>query len=223
MPDLLLRTAVAAHVAAGITALLVLWLPLFARKGSTLHIRAGRVYAWAMGVVAITGAGVALARFFGPDDARRLSAAFLFYVALLAWDNAWMGVRALRTKRRTTPNTRALDLLPPVALLLGALGMVVTGAITRTPLPVVFGLLGGALALGHVRFWLRAPAKGESLRVHVGGMGASCIATITAFLVVNARHLGLGAFTLAVWILPGIVGAIAIAVAQRRLRGPARE
>lgn len=223
MHDFALRAAIAVHVAAGITALLVLWIPLFARKGSPLHVRAGHVYAWAMGLVAVTGACVALARFLGPDDTRRLGAAFLFYVALLAGDSAWMGIRALRTKRRTTPNTRVLDLLPPIALLLGALGMLTAGAITRTPLPIVFGLLGGTLAIGHLRFWLRAPGKGDSLRVHVGGMGASCIATITAFLVVNARHFGLGPFTLAVWIVPGAAGAIAIAVAQRRLRGATRE
>ena len=87
------------HIAAGMTALSVLWLPLFAKKGSRLHVRAGLVYAWAMGIVALTGGPLALAMLADDKPANDLSALFLAYVGVLAGANSWIGVRALRTRR----------------------------------------------------------------------------------------------------------------------------
>ena len=49
-------------------------------------------------------------------------------------------------------------------------------------------------------------------------MGVSCIVTITAFAVTNARHLGAALYNPIVWITPGVVGAVAISFAQRRWR-----
>lgn len=207
------------HILSGGVALASLWVPLFARKGSKLHVRVGRVYAWAMGCVAASGAPLALRAALSADRSTARAGVFLFFVGLLAFDNAWMGVRALRTKSRVAPNRRAIDLAPPAALFVGAIGVFAMGARNGVALHVVFALLGAVLAVVHVAFWLRVPeSRGDSIRLHISAMGASCIATITAFLVVNARHFGLGSFSLVVWTAPGVIGAVAIAWAQRSWR-----
>ena len=74
--------------------------------------------------------------------------------------------------------------------------------------------LGGAAQL---RYWLH-PAATRTGRVlqHMSGMGTSCIATVTAFLVVNAQNLGLAAHSLWLWGMPGLLGGIALGFASKR-------
>jgi hypothetical protein len=50
-------------------------------------------------------------------------------------------------------------------------------------------------------------------------MGVSTITTFTAFVITNGRYLfHLRAFNLALWLVPTLVGAAAIGVAQRAWR-----
>jgi hypothetical protein len=207
------------HIAAGTLALMVLGVPIFARKGGKAHISFGRVYAYAMGAVAATGAPLALRSAFAEDAARQARGWFLFYVALLAFDTAWMGVRALRTKARQGPNRRVIDFVPPTALLVGAVYIFVLGVTGGVALYVIFALLGALIATNHNAFWLRAPrSRFESLLFHIGAMGTSSITAITAFLVVNARHVGLAPFGLIAWTLPAVVGTILTFLARRAWR-----
>jgi hypothetical protein len=82
-----------------------------------------------------------------------------------------------------------------------------------------FGGLGVLLAAGQLRFWLRPP---ESKRAwwfqHMGGMFGSCIATVTAFVVVNAGWFGAGRFNLVVWLAPTVVGVGALQIWQAHYR-----
>jgi hypothetical protein len=50
----------------------------------------------------------------------------------------------------------------------------------------------------------------------MSGMGTSCIATVTAFLVVNIENLGLRAYSFWVWVLPGLLGGVALSFASKR-------
>jgi uncharacterized membrane protein len=208
------------HIAFGVLAFLVLPVPLIARKGSKVHVSFGRVYVYAMGAVAVTGVPLAARGLLLDDPARRASALFLFYVALLASDCAWNGVLALRAARRTEPRRGLLELGPPTALLCGAVGLFVLGLQGGVVLHILFALLGGMIASTEIRFWLRAPhTRAESLVRHIGGMGVSCITTLTAFLVTNAHHLfHLRTFNIVVWMTPAVLGGIAIGVTQRSWR-----
>jgi uncharacterized membrane protein len=207
------------HIALGVVALGTMFVPLLSRKGSTLHVRFGRVYTLAMGGLAATGAPLAVRGLFDPDPGRRASALFLFFIALLAADSAWMGVRALRTKHRRAPNHRPLDLLPPVTLVAGALVILGLGVSRGVVLHVFFGMLGMSLGTSRIAFWLRAPkGPAESILRHISAMGTSCIVTVTAFVVTNARHLGAALYNPVVWIAPGVVGGFAIFLATRSWR-----
>ncbi len=205
------------HIAIGVLAFVVVPVPIFAAKGGKLHVRSGQVYTWAMGALAVTGVPLAARGLFFDDGRHRANALFLFFVALLASDNAWVGVRALRAPRHVAP---AFDLAAPSLLLAGSLGLGVLGLQRGVVLHVFFAALGALLAVGQIRFWRRpARTRADAVVMHIGGMGVSCITTLTAFLVTNARHVfHLGAFNLVVWTAPAVVGGVAIGFAQRAWR-----
>lgn len=207
------------HIGAGALALLVLAIPIVTKKGGRAHVVVGRVYAIAMAVVALTAWPITAARLSDDSKGNDESAIFLAYIAILSANTTLVGVRALRTKRRKAPSW--LDAAPSLLLVAAAVGAIVFGARGGGPLFYVFGALGVVLGGSQVRFWTTTPASPrESIYVHIGALGASGIATVTAFLVVNASNLGFGENPIAVWVAPGVVGAALIVYAQRKWRAP---
>jgi hypothetical protein len=207
-------------VAIGILAVLVVPVPLLARKGSRLHVTFGRVYTWAMLALAATGVPLAARGLFFEDPRQRANALFLFFIALLASDNAWIGVHALRAQRSGSVIASRMDLAVPSLLLAASLGLGMFGITRGVVLHLFFGVLGSALALGQLRD-LRRPARTrtDALMMHISGMGVSCVTTLTAFLITNARHVfHLRAFNVVVWITPAVFGTVAIFVTKRAWR-----
>jgi hypothetical protein len=203
------------HIAAGVVALAIFWIPLVARKGGRLHRRAGLVYAWAMLVVVVAAFGTVGWRLEYEDlPSVRVRSVFLAYVGLLAFASGWFGLRALRTKKRTGPSWNPIDIGPSVALALGGLALI--GWWLRTDvsvLVIVFGVLGLWLGVQHLRTWLTAPNDAHHWWYqHMSGMIAACIGTVTAFLVVNSSRLVPDSFNLVLWIAPGVVGGVGISV-----------
>ena len=208
------------HIALGIVAFLAVPVPLLTAKGGKLHVSFGRVYAWTMGALAATGVPLAARGLFFDDGARRANALFLFFIALLAGNSAWMGIRALRARKQGAVSGGAFDLAMPSLLLVGALGLGVLAVLRGNVLHGFFAVLGVLLATSQLRYWRRpVHTRTDAIVAHIGGMGVSCITTLTAFLVTNARHVfHLGAFNIFVWITPAVFGAAMIAVAQRKWR-----
>ena len=205
-----------AHVLAGVVALGVFWVPLVTKKGGPLHRRAGWVYVVAAGTIAVTSF-VNCARML--TDARPGNdrpALFLAYVGLFAAASAQMGVRALATKRRVTGSRNPFDLATPALLVACGLALAVLGVAAGKTLYVLFAALGVTVGVTQLRFWWRAPATGKAwFLAHMGGMGTSCITTITAFFVVNAHRFGRGTFDLVLWIAPVVVGAVGLTLWRR--------
>jgi hypothetical protein len=212
------------HVAAGGVALAVFWIPLVTRKGSPVHRRVGWVYVGAAATIAAT-AFVNCARMLSDGRPRNDRAGvFLAYVGLLAAASALIGVRALRTKDRTTGSRKLLDVTPAALLGISGLALSVYGLSVATLLYVAFGALGLGLGSAQLRFWLRAPVtRHEWLYAHMTGMGTSCITTITAFFVVNARRIGFETFNPVVWITPTVIGAVGLSLWRRSLRAAASQ
>jgi hypothetical protein len=204
-----------AHIAAGSVALATFWIPLVTFKGGRLHRAAGLVYAWSMLVVVVAAIAVAASRWLSDmNPEARSRSVFLSFIALLTFAAGWNGLRALRTKRRTGPSANPLDLLPSASLALGGAAMAIWGVANGfRPLPMIFGVLGAVLGGQQLAEWRRTPTDPHHwVYQHLRGMIIACIATVTAFLVVNAPRLGLAMFGLTVWVLPGIVGGIGIGV-----------
>jgi hypothetical protein len=208
------------HIAIGVVTFLVLPVPLLAKKGGKRHVSFGRVYAWAMAALAVTGAPLAARGFFFENPARRANALFLFFIALLAVESTWTGIRALRADRGSATGPNALDRVPPATLLAASIGLGALGLARGVVLHVFFALLGSLLSVGQLSYWRRAQrTRADAVVMHIGGMGVASITSVTAFLVTNARHVfHLGVFNVFVWITPAVVGAIAIGVAQRTWR-----
>jgi uncharacterized membrane protein len=207
------------HIAGGATALGTFWLPLVTKKGGTLHRKIGWIYVAAMAVVAVTGALLAIRYLFDDNPRNDTAGLFLFYVGLLSATSCSMGVRVLREKQRTAPHRNAWDLGLPATLLLSGLALGLYAAKLRIPLLGVFAILGISIATGQLRFWLRAPVTKRAWWLkHMSGMGVSCITTVTAFLVVNSSHFGVGRFNFVLWTAPGLVGGVGLALWERYYR-----
>jgi hypothetical protein len=210
------------HIAAGAVALATFWLPLVSKKGGVTHRRAGWLYVGASAVIAVTGVVSVVSCVAWLTDARPDNdafAVFLLYVAVLAASSADNGIRALRAKSRATPRRALRDLALPSLLVAGGGALAVFGATRSAVLFVVFAILGAILGVTQLRFALRAPKTNkEWFFQHMSGMGASCITTITAFLVVNASRFGLGAGNLFVWVAPGVVLGTGLTLWQRFYR-----
>jgi len=196
------------HIAAGMVALVAMWIPIFARKGGRAHRSAGRVYVGAMAAVAVSAVVVSGWRLvYDADPARRYFSYFLLYIAVLAASATSTGFRVLRAKDRTAPHRNAWDLGISALLVLAGAGSAVLGLNAGQVLFIAFapiGLLVGGLQLF---YWLRPPRNRMHWWIeHMASMLTACTTTLTAVAVVNAPRLGLGQASLWVWIgLPAVL------------------
>ncbi len=206
------------HIASGVVAFVTLWLPLVARKGGPLHRRVGWTYVGAMISAAISALAISGWRFLLAPGARPMDL-FFIYIAVLSAASASMGVRVLRTKTRTGASTHPLDL--GLSALLLCLGLFTLAYGLRMNVPLLWGfapvgLLSGTTGLW---YWLRPPRERMHWWFqHMGAMVASGIGTITAALVVNARHLGIEGLQLALFLGPTVVGVVGLKLWTRAYR-----
>ncbi len=213
---LLLQSVLAAHVAAGAVALLVFWVPLVTKKGGRTHRRVGWVYVAAAGTLAVTGFLLSIQLVTSRSPLRWRAGIFLAYVSVLAGASAQLGARALRTKGRAGASEAAIDLVPPLLLVAGGFALAALGVHRSMILYVLFAGLGVVLGLSQLRFWLTPPAHERAwFLAHMTGMGTSCITTVTAFVVVNARRFGMRTFDLALWAGPIAVLAVGLTIWRR--------
>jgi hypothetical protein len=202
----------ALHIAAGSVALASMFIPMVARKGGTVHRRAGWVFVVAMATVSVTALLLSGARvLFDPRPEAREFGLFLFFVAILTGSAVSAGVRVLRFKQRTTPHVHWWDTGLPALLTLASVGMAVYGLRRGDILLMTFSVNGLATGVGGVLYWLRPPASRMHWWFqHMGSMLGGCIAAVTAFAVVSGDNLGVGG--LAAWCGPSVVGTLVIAV-----------
>ena len=200
MHDLLLTP----HVIAGVVALSSMVVPLVAPKGGRVHRGGGWVFVIAMTGVSATAFGLAIRRFTLADPQHPNAHAiglFLFYVATLTAAGVSSGVRALRFKARSAPHRGAWDVGLSAANVAMALATLVYGVIDRRTLFIAFSLVGLMTGTGQLRYWLRTPTtRHHWWFAHMGGMLGSCVAALTALVVVNAARFGSRTFSTTLWI-----------------------
>jgi len=210
------------HVLAGATALFVFWIPLVTAKGGRVHRRVGWVFVAAMAGAAVTAWGVCGFRFAeATDEYQRAPAVFLAFVGLLAINTSWSGLRALRFKHRTTAHYHPLDLGIPLLLLLSGLGIFLYGVQVNVTLLMGFAPVGIVIGALDLAYWLRPPQERMHwFFQHMAGMIGTCIATVTAFLTVNANLMGIQSpyLILALFLAPTAIGVPGMFVWQRWYR-----
>ena len=218
-----LKFALYLHVFAGFTALTTGLVPMFSKKGSTLHITWGRVYFWAMFVVALT----ALIRF---QMKPRLI--FLAGIAIFSFYNTFTGMRLIRRKEHIKP--AFVDWFGAILMVMGSLVMLYsaysasqTNNVFYVTLFTIFGMLMFSLAFEDLRVFMNIKQIDNDIPMqarywfqnHISRMGGSYIATLTAFLVVNNPPFIPG---LVVWIAPGVIGGFVITITRIGYRRNAR-
>lgn len=197
----LLDALVPLHVAGGAVALLTMLVPLSTQKGGALHRRGGRVYSWAMGLVAVTALLVGAVRLSAGE--RVPVTLFLTLLAIQAGGSVWAGLAALRDRG-------PLDVA--VAGTVAACGVAGTiyGVAIRFPLLIGFGALTVFLGVRAVQSARATLDKRGRVVAHLGSMIGASIATATAFLVVNAARLPAPIQELfpgwLFWVLPTAIG-----------------
>ncbi|MEM7361314.1 MAG: hypothetical protein AAF431_19675 [Pseudomonadota bacterium] len=229
------------HVAVGFTSLILFWIPIASRKGSTLHNKVGRWYANAMYVVAVTAMLMSVLVLYDPVAAKhpqlqlqaeelagllyreRQVALFLLAIAFLVFANVRHGLLTLRSKTdhqlMRAPSHLALNAI------LGVLGVslifVATGSFKI--LFYVFAGLCISASLGNLRYCLKTEVpRMEWLIAHLSSMIGAGIGSYTAFFVFGGnrflQEILTGQWMLVPWIAPGVIGGICIAYQSNKYR-----
>jgi hypothetical protein len=201
------------HIAGGTIALLVAPGAMLTVKGGRWHVRWGRMYVWAMGVVAATALVLATVR---PNLFLALVAVFSFYLAFI-------GQRTM-ARRRLAPGQRAAALDWGGAVVAGssAVGLMLYALVPREagrpglwPVALGFGLLGLLLAAREFVSFKRVAADPRAWWYrHMGNMVGAYIATVSAFSVVNFTFLP----PMVRWLWPTAVGVPLIFIWIRSYR-----
>jgi uncharacterized membrane protein len=202
-----IRLTLWVHILAGTLALVVAPIALMTLKGGPTHRRWGKVYFWAMGMVAATAIVVGLWR----------SILFLVLTAVFSFYAALSGYRVLYLKRPDLGQRPApLDWIAAGITLVASATLVTLGIAKPTPrfqelsrVAIVFGFIGLSIAGLDVLRFLRPPAdKRAWWYKHMANMIGSYIAAVTAFSVVNFHSLP----TTVRWLWPTMVGTPLIAI-----------
>jgi uncharacterized membrane protein len=194
------------HIVAGVVALTTFTVPILVAKGSRLHRRFGWAYVVAMIVASVASWVIAPLRMLERPADRWPSSIFLAYVGLMSFTAAVYGVRILRQKTRAAPHPLGLDYVPALLLAAATPAMIGYSVLADFTLGVLFPALGFLVAIPQLQTLRATPSTRRFwLAGHIGAMLIACIATLTAFLVVNASRYVDGAMLTVAWFLPTIV------------------
>lgn len=192
------------HIMAGFTALFVAPIAMAVRKGGDAHRLWGRVFFYAMAVVAVTAIIVGVWR----------NNMFLAMLAVFSFHMVASGYRSLYHKRLHAgqkPGTMDIVLQGTAGVVNG--GLFIWGFVNillgnrggGTIIFLAFGLVGSFMVWRNIqRFYKRSHEKHEWLFAHMTGFLGGYIATVSAFSVVNLTFIHPAWLR---WLWPTLVGA----------------
>lgn len=204
------------HIICGGTVLLLGLIQMLNRKGGKYHIMLGKVYVGAMWWICLSA--ISIISFY------RFSA-FLLVIAVLTFHSSFVGVRVVNRKK--PGSEKWYDWVVAGATSLFGVGLVGYGIyvyfVVSQPilafLCVGFGILTLKNGADDLRFFIK-PSISEKhwwLYQHIGAMGGSYIAALTAFAVQNPNIFMPGSsHQWLLWIIPGVIGTPAITIAIKR-------
>ena len=233
-----------AHVLLGSVALILFWVPVTARKGSPLHVRAGRYYSSVMYAVCATAFVASVMVLIDPIGVRRpgetivgeeavklaasfrLGSLFLLMLSILVFASVRHGLLALR--ERQVPGVLKARLHRALLLTLGVTGVGVgyLGVSYGLVLLMIFGGIAIVASFRMLRETMpeRLTASERTI-AHLGGLIGSGIGAYTAFFAFGgARFMAQllpGQWQALAWVIAPIIGSIAINRMNRRYRRPA--
>lgn len=236
------NSIVVLHIAIGTVALLLFWVPAFARKGGRLHIQAGKIYVICMYVVSVSAFVASIMVLVDPISIRapdglpesanieamasrfRMFSLFLLMLSLLVFASLRHGISALRLRQqperlRHPAHRASIALLGACAVAVGYFG-IAEGQL----LLMIFSAIGGLGAIGMFRDTLKtAPNRSDRTVMHLNSLIGTGIGAYTAFFAFGGSrflsHILQGQWQVVPWVLPAIFGTIAINRLRRRYPG----
>jgi len=200
------------HILAGVVALFAGIVAIGTRKGGRRHNSAGKLYGLTMALVVLTAVPLSLV-----SDNWFLLAISVFSGYLVA-----AGYRVIRRRRKRLSDPTVTDHVLHGTMLLASVSMIVgggvgaaTGTMALGEVLVVFGIIGGALALRELRqLWRPTEDRMPWFSRHITFMGGAYIATVTATITVNLTMVP----AVVRWLGPTVVGVPLIFYAIRQYR-----
>lgn len=236
---------VTSHIVVGAAALLLFWIPVLAKKGSRLHVGAGKAYTTAMYIVSITAFIASVIVLVDPIGIRRpgevydmataaqlaerfrIGSLFLLMLSVLVFSSVHHGLMVLRERHAPgilkTPWHRGMI----VVLGLLGLGVAIIGVRSEAILLMIFGGISMFASFGMFRETLPERLDNrERVVAHLGGLIGSGIGAYTAFFAFGGSRffaeLLPGQWQVVSWVIAPVIGTIAINRLSRRYRAPKR-
>jgi uncharacterized membrane protein YfcA len=195
MPDIY-RLLVMLHIAAGTVALASYWSAALARKGSTLHVRSGKVFWKAMVVICATAVPMSVFFFRRGQPG---TGTFLAYLVIITASAMWVGLRAIRLKQDQAAFRGGQYGAVAVANLLAGLAVLATGVYSGNALSMGFSMIGIVVGVNMLRKRSKPSAsRNWWVPEHFGAMLGCGVATHVAFLAIGLDRL----VALAGWHMP---------------------
>ena len=204
------------HVIGGSVVLLLGLFQMFSRKGGKGHVFLGKIYVGALWWVCLSA--------FSIITFYRFSA-FLLVIAILTFHTSFVGVRVLQRK---IPGTEKwYDWLVSIVTSLFGIALIGYGVSllfigdnnVLVFLCIIFGVLTFKNGTDDIRFFLRKNVDDNLwwLYHHIGSMGGSYIAAVTAFAVQNPSiFIASQSHQWLLWIIPPAIGNLVIVFTLKR-------
>lgn len=197
------------HIISGFTALVVGIIPMVAKKGGKVHNTAGLIYFWAMFGVFLTSQPMAFIK----------NNAFLFTIGIFSFYMVWTGYRFAKHKSwdQLKQFDKTIMLLTMITSLVMLVLAIYYAMMARTNIALILGAFGSVCLLFSFKdlrnFGKKSKPK-QWIILHLTRMLGAYIATFTAFAATNIYFLP----TLAIWLIPALVGTIGISFTARYFR-----
>jgi hypothetical protein len=213
-----------AHAGFGTIALVAFWAAGLARKGSPVHVAAGRIYLLAMVALLALALPMSLAIL---AEGKPVIGSFLLYLLLITGTAVWLSWRAIRDRRDWARYTGSVYRALAWCNLAGGVAIAGVGLLLAQQMQLIivsFSLIGILTFFGMRRFARQPPAEARWwMREHLKAMLGNGVATHIAFLSIGLPRLlpALSGGTLQnlAWLGPLLVaGAASVWLSRKYLR-----
>jgi hypothetical protein len=204
------------HIPFGIISLILFWIPVSVKKGSSLHRKVGWYYYQSMWVVLITAILLSVCNTI---IGNYLAALYLGYLSVITAYPLWYSYEILKQKKEWSNRYFMIRKIFVTVLFTSGLGMILLGSIKyhflgMGTMMAFFGLLALPAGRDILMSKVIAMNREKKLRMHIQGTIISGIAAYTAFFAFGGSRIMVGMlhmhqqWMMIPWIAPTLLGLL---------------
>ena len=195
------------HVSIGTLALFTFWVPIFAAKGGNRHKSVGKIFAWSMYAVSISGLFMTMIALAMPlqtydvdptlppariaaiiEQVRHMNS-FLFMLSLLVLSTTHHAMSVVKFKQDRESMKTGMYLIPIVLLGVCGVGVAIMGYTKSQMLFMIFGGVSISASFGMLKYiFQKEVTNNRWLIEHFSGLIGSGIGAYTAFFAFGGRR-----------------------------------